>query len=65
MKKIFVITVLVFVHQYGFAQTKIGFVAGTTYSNYYSHVDGESETVDPGVGFTSGLVASIPLFKKI
>ncbi len=65
MKKIFVITALTFVHQYSFAQTKIGFMAGTTFSNYYSHVDGESEKVDPGFGFTTGVVASIPLFKKV
>lgn len=65
MKKIFVITALAFVHQYSFAQSKIGITVGTSNSNIYLKIGNEKQATDPKFGFTAGLIADIPITKNV
>ncbi len=66
MKQVLSLFSLLFVLNYSFAQkATFGITAGATLASYKATIEDISMTSDGHTGFTAGLVASIPVSKKI
>ncbi len=65
MKKLLILTLaFVATELPGFAQhSRVGFTAGTVFSNYTVKFDGETENGNSITGLTAGILADIPLAK--